>query len=287
MASFNASTNLPDETHTLVSRIKSQQGIPLIGTILTIANVTIAQATGQSASDIIMIDMEHAPQPIDTVTAMVHAFNNSSRGRGLALIRIPSHGVEWIKWALDSGAQGIIVPMVNNAAEMRAIIDRAVYPPGGRRSFGPIYAQHAYPDGVKAGGGQMGYFERARRGDVAILPMIESKEGLENVEEILSLDGVTGVLNGPADLRLSMGLTAAIDGPEPEFKAALKKIVDTARKHGKIVGGVALGEDAIAKRAEDGFDFVLTGFDMGALISGMNAELAVARKAVESGASRR
>ncbi|KAF2488135.1 Pyruvate/Phosphoenolpyruvate kinase-like domain-containing protein, partial [Neohortaea acidophila] len=258
----------------------------LVGTILTIASPTIAQIVGQSAAELIMIDMEHAPQPIDTVTSMVHTFNASSRGRGLPLIRVPSHGVEWIKWALDSGASGIIVPMVNDVAEARAVLDRAVYPPGGRRSFGPIYAAYAHPAGVEESGGQAGYFARAQRGDVAILPMIESKEGLANAEAILALPGVTGVLVGPADLRLSLGMTAAIDGPEAEFQAALESIVAAGRKAGKLVGTVALGEEAIARRAKQGFDFVLTGFDMGALVVGLNTELAAAKKSVEAGVAR-
>ncbi len=272
-----------DDSKTLVGKINTHKS-PLVGTIITIPSITIAQLVGQSESDVVMIDMEHAPQPIEVVTQMVHSFNASSRGRGLPLIRIPSHGVEWIKWALDSGSSGIIVPMVNDTNEMKAIIDRAIYPPGGRRSYGPIYAPYAYPDGVKASGGMPGYVERAKRGDIALLPMIESKEGLANVKEIMSLEHVTGVLVGPADLRLSLGMSAAIDGPEPEFADALKKIVATAKRFGKV-GTVALGGEAITKRALEGFDFVLTGFDMGALASGMAQELATARKSVQAGAA--
>ena len=280
-----ASASTSDDSKTLVGQVKSSKS-PLVGTIITIPSITIAQLVGQSESDVVMIDMEHAQQPIEVVTQMVHAFNSSSRGRGLPLIRIPSHGVEWVKWALDSGASGIIVPMVNDATEMKAIIDRAIYPPGGRRSYGPIYAPYAYPDGVKAGGGMAGYVERAQRGDIALLPMIESKDGLTNVEGIMSPEHVTGVLVGPADLRLSLGMSAAIDGPETEFTDALKKIVLIGKKLGKVVGTVALGEEAISKRASAGFDFILSGFDMGALMSGMGQELATARRSVEAGVAK-
>ena len=69
---------------------------PLIGTILTIGSTTIAQVVGLSESDVIMIDMEHAPLSVDVVTQMVHAFTASSRGKGVPLIRVPSHGVEWV-----------------------------------------------------------------------------------------------------------------------------------------------------------------------------------------------
>ena len=228
-----------------------------------------------------MIDMEHAPLTIDVVTQMVSAYVSASRGTKFPLVRIPSHGVEWVKWALDSGAAGIIVPMVGSAKEMKDIIDRAIYPPGGRRSFGPIYAPFAHPDGPSAAGGMAGYVERAKRGDIALLPMIESKEGLENVEEILSLEHVSGCLIGPADLRLSLGMSAGLDGTETEFTEALKKIASTARKLEKVVGTVAMGEEVSRKRAEDGMDYLFTGFDFGALVSGVASDLSAARKGIE------
>jgi len=274
-----------DPTKTFVGKVRSQK-TPLVGTILTMPSITVAQLVGQSDSDVVMIDMEHAPQSMEVVTQMVHAYAAASRGRGFPLIRIPSHGVEWIKWALDSGSAGIVVPMVNDVGEMKAIIDRALYPPHGRRSFGPIAAPYAHPDGPKAEGGQAGYFERARNGSIALLPMIESKEGLQNVEAIVSLEGVSGVLVGPADLRLSLGLPVGIDGPEPEFADALKTIVGAATKHGKVVGIVALGEDAIRKRAAEGFEYILSAFDAGSLMSGLASELAMAKRGVEAGTAK-
>lgn len=176
--------------------------------------------------------------------------------------------------------------MVDNAEQMRAIIDRAVYPPVGRRSYGPIYAQFAHPDGAKASGGMAGYFESAKQGHVALLPMIESKEGLANVEDIVSMEGVSGVLVGPADLRLSLGFPVGIDGPEAEFKDALEKIYAAGKRFGKVVGVVALGEEAVKTRASEGADFILSAFDMGSLMSGLTTELAMSRKAVEAGLSK-
>lgn len=113
--------------------------------------------------------------------------------------------------------------------------------------------------------------------------MIESKEGLDNVEEIMSQDGVSGVLIGPADLRLSLGMTVAIDGPEPEFVDALKEVISTGKRLGKVVGGVALGEEAVKKRAAEGVDFIFSAFDVGSLMSGLATELTAARRGVEAG----
>ena len=218
---------------------------------------------------------------MDVVTQMVHAYVQTSKGTKFPIIRIPSHGVEWVKWALDSGAAGIIVPMVSNAAEMESIIDRAIYPPGGRRSFGPFYAPFAHPDGPGAPGtGTAKYVQRAQKGEIAILPMIESREGLENVEAILGLEHVTGCLIGPADLRFSLNMPPALDGAEPEFNAAMKKIIDTAHRLGKIVGTVGLGEPVARKRAGEGIDFLVAAMDQNSIIAGLSQDLVAAQKGI-------
>lgn len=264
---------------TFVTKITSVDG-PAVGIAISIPSVAIAQLAGQADGDFIMIDMEHAPMPMEVVTQMVHAYIQSTRGAKFPLVRIPSHGVEWVKWALDSGAAGIIVPMVNNAREMEVILDRAIYPPGGRRSFGALYANFANPDDLRAGA--MSYFERAKRGDIAVLPMIESQEGLANVEEIMALDGVSGVFIGPSDLRLSLGLSAAADGPESVFLDALKKICVVGKKFNKVVGCMGMGEDHAAKRATQGMDFILSASDYGAVVAGFANDVAAARKGVQS-----
>lgn len=275
---------MTSSSNTFVDRVSNNKDGPPLGTILTLPSVTIAQLTAQAASELIMIDMEHAPLTIDIVTQMVHAYSAAGRSKH-ALIRIPSHGVEWVKWGLDSGAAGIIVPMVSNADEMKAIMDRAIYPPGGRRSFGPIYAQFASQSsegGAQSGvGGMAAYFERARRGEIALIPMIESKEGLSTVDEILALEHVDGCLIGPADLRLSLGLSPGLDGDESEFRDAVKKIIGSAKKHGKVVGTVAMGDGPIKNRVEEGIDFLFTGFDFGALVSGLSMELEASKKSVQ------
>lgn len=98
-----------DNPKTFVNHIKAK-GQTIVGTILTIPSDTIAQVAGQSDGDFVLIDMEHVPLTIDIVTRMVHAYVASSRGTKFPIIRIPSHGVEWVKWALDSGASGVIIP---------------------------------------------------------------------------------------------------------------------------------------------------------------------------------
>lgn len=115
--------------------------------------------------------------------------------------------------------------MVDSGVEMKAIIDRAVYPPIGSRSFGPFNAPFASLD---PGAGAPDYYERARSGGIAILPIIESAEGVRNAEEILGMEGVTGCFIGPYDLRLSLGVTGGTDGPEQVRSRKPTEILDHA-----------------------------------------------------------
>lgn len=214
------------------------------------------------------------------VSAYAQTAALSSRPK-FPIIRIPSHGVEWIKWALDSGAAGIIIPMVSNMGEMKAILDRALYPPEGRRSFGPLFAPFASAQGAEAGMGA--YFANAKKPDqVAILPMIENAEGVLNAEAILSLPGVSGTFVGPADLSLSLGLPPAVDSEKKVWVEAMAKVVRAAKKHGKVVGTMGMGEAVAKKRASEGYDFLLSTFDYGAMAAGLARELEAAKKGVDA-----
>lgn len=262
------------EPDSLITAMEKQRG-PFLGAALTIPSTVVAQVVGGAGHDFVFIDMEHAPLTPEKTTQMVHAIVASSRGSCFPIIRVPSHGVEWIKWALDSGAAGIVVPMVNNKAEVDEIINRATYPPQGSRSFGPARAPWGLPDGPQ--GGVAKYFERARRSDIAILPMIESKEGLANVEDIISSSGVSGIFVGPMDLRLSLGLSG-VDGSEPEYLGAIDKICQLGQKYGKMVGSLAMNPGAVQKRTQDGMRFLVISSDASTLAAGLANDLEQAKK---------
>lgn len=248
------------------SRIeKSAQ--PLLGVVITLGSTTAAQLAAE-IFDWVMIDMEHSPMSAATATHLVHAVAASSLGSCLPIVRVPSHGVEWVKWALDSGASGIVVPMVNNAAEMDLIIDRARYPPRGRRSFGPFNAAAGSRIPLP---GFPAYYKRAQAQEIAIIPIIESAEGLRNAEEIMRVDGVSAVFIGPYDLRLALGLPGGIDGDEKEFTGALAHICDLGKRLNIPIGCMGVGEVGASRRADDGMRFLLTTVDYQALHQGFEA----------------
>lgn len=233
-----------------------------------------------SGFECLVIDMEHSPITAPEATHLVHAIGAASAGKCAALVRAPAHGVEWIKWALDSGASGVIVPMVNNKEEASQIVRRARYPPVGARSFGPSHVPFAHPDSEKTGAA---YLASALQ-KIALLLMIESREGVENVDEILGLEGVSGGFVGPVDLRLSLGISG-FDGDEPEFVNALTKIVAAGKAHNKPVG-IFVGSEHAAKRAIGlGFSFLIYQCDYSMLGDTARAIFESGSKLVNAGAA--
>ena len=262
-----------------LSYIPSHGNLPALGVALSLHSLPVAQIASSSGAEFAFIDMEHSSLSAEGATQLVHTVAATSRGACYPLLRVPSHGVKWIKWAIDSGAAGIIIPMVDNVAQMRVIIDRATYPPTRRRSFGPFSAPYADPEGP--GAGVAGYMKRAMRGDIAIFPMIESQEGLANVDDITALEHVSGIFIGPFDLRLALGLPGGLDGTEPELEQAFQKIITAARRRNKPIGTVATGEETVRRRTMEGFDFVVSTSDSSVLAAGFHVQLSAARIGVE------
>jgi 2-keto-3-deoxy-L-rhamnonate aldolase RhmA len=262
-------------TDSFLNKLRSKS--PLLGGFISFNTPYVAQVMARCGFDWLLIDMEHSPISALQATEMVHATVTASQGACVPIIRTPSHGVEWIKWALDSGVSGIIVPMVNTKADMDQIIKRAKYPPRGQRSSGPFRTPFADLDEKTT---SFGRYLTERVKDVAILPMIESVEGLENAEVVLSTESVNGVFIGPVDLRNSMGLSGS-DGTEVEYVRALQKILEITKRLG-IPAGILGSQDALSRQVEMGFDYFLLAGDAGLLVLGADMALSKAQASVEA-----
>ncbi|KAL6240204.1 hypothetical protein RBB50_012900 [Rhinocladiella similis] len=250
------------------------QGTPCIGLFISMFSDIAAALIGSSGYDCAIIDTEHTPMSAREATHIVHAVAAASNGTCSTLVRIPSHGVEWVKWALDSGADGIVVPMVNSEADVRQIVQKARYPPLGQRSYGPIYAPFAAHNVAKT---QKHYIE-SKVPDVAVLAMLESAEGVKNAKAILACEGVSGAFVGPFDLRSSLGLSGG-DGAESLFVGSLVKIVQAGKETGKPVGIFATSTVSLKKRLSLGFDYIINGTDVGLLAQAAEVSLQEARRA--------
>ncbi|KAJ9608214.1 hypothetical protein H2200_007202 [Cladophialophora chaetospira] len=247
----------------------------LLGTFVSFNDPYSSQILARCGFDWLMIDMEHSPLSAQQITAMVHSTIAASAGHCSPIVRIPSHGVEWIKWALDSGTHGIIVPMVNNKQEVDSILKRALYPPNGQRSFGPFRAPFAELGGTL----DMAKYKRETAPGVMMLPMIESREAVENAEEIIGTEGVDGIFIGPVDLRHSLGLEGA-EGDEVEYIAALQRVLEAGRRFGKAIGILGT-QEAVPQLVKMGFSFImLAGGDAGILAEAASVRLQASRESI-------
>jgi 4-hydroxy-2-oxoheptanedioate aldolase len=168
--------------------------------------------------------------------------------------------------ALDLGASGVIVPMVGSGAEAARAVQACKYPPAGERSYGPIRAELVVGSSAPA--------ELAAA--VLCFAMVETREGLERLDEIASTPGLDGIYIGPADLSLALGLTPPAVGAPP-LEEAIARVRDAARAHGLIAGMHCSGGRAAQARAAEGFELITVGVDASLLKSTITRELADAR----------
>lgn len=174
-----------------------------IGSWITIGHPSVIEVLSNAGFDWFTIDMEHTT--IDYSTAQTLISTIQSKGMS-ALVRVSKNDEVYIKRVLDAGADGVIVPMINNADDAKKAVEFVKYPPEGKRGVGLYRAQ-------KFGFG----FEKYKKwlsDNVVIIAQIEHFEAVNNIEEIISTKGIDGVIIGPYDLSGSMGIPGEFDDPK-------------------------------------------------------------------------
>jgi 4-hydroxy-2-oxoheptanedioate aldolase len=224
-----------------------------------------AEMMAKAGFDALTVDMQHGIQDYASAVACMQAI---AAHPVVPLVRVPWNEPGIIGKVLDAGAMGVICPMVNSAAEARALVDACRYPPLGQRSFGPIRAA------IYGQGG--GYFATANE-DVAVIAMIETKQALDNLEAILDVPGIDGVYVGPGDLGLSLGLPPMLDRKEPEIMAAYDRVLEQAGKRGIVAGLHNATPEYALKMVERGFRFVTVSNDAALVATGCLRDVAVMR----------
>ena len=227
-----------------------RDGKTTIGGWLQLANAHTAESLAALGFDWLCIDMQHGLIDYSDLTYMLPAI---STGHSIPLVRVPWNEPYEIMKALDAGAYGVIVPMVNNRAEAEQAIQACRYPPDGLRSFGPIRAAQY---------GGAGYADEAN-GEIACIAMIETREALDNLEEIISTPGLDAVYIGPSDLALALGLRPVGDFDEPTHIEAVNRIFETCRAHNVATGIHTSAMKYTQRYVEQGFQFVTLGADSG------------------------
>ncbi len=190
----------------------------------------------------VILDMQHGAMSFETAYECVHVLRDAGCR---PLVRVSVGATSEVQRALDIGAAGVVVPMVNSLAEAQSMAAAAKYPPLGVRSFGSDMAVHAGED----------YAERANR-ETWLLVQIEHARGLAEVEAIMAIPGVDGCFVGPTDLALSMGLSRHDYANHPDHRAAISRIVAACRATGKIAGCNTYSLDDARAKQREGFDFI-------------------------------
>jgi 2-dehydro-3-deoxyglucarate aldolase/4-hydroxy-2-oxoheptanedioate aldolase len=181
-----------------------------------------------AGAEFCIFDMEHGGLSLETIRGLVRWCRSTSV---VPLVRVPSHEYRYVAGALDAGAQGLMIPMVESAEQARQIVSWARYPPAGRRgtAFGIPH------DDYRGGSAEEIVATMARANSEGLLLFqIETAAGVEHVEEIVAVDGVDVAWVGHGDLSVSMGRPYQFD--HPEHQAALDRVVSAASAAGKAAG---------------------------------------------------
>lgn len=226
-------------TRTLTCGGWIQMGHPAVGEVFAAAGF-----------DWVCVDLEHGAMDLGEATNLFRAIE--ARG-GLPVARLPANDPVWIHRVLDAGAQGLIIPMVNTAAQAEAAVQEAKYPPRGKRGFGYSRANDH--------GRRFDAYRKAANDEIPLIMQIEHKDAMTNLGAILDVDGVDGVFIGPLDLSGSMGITGELR--HPDMLAALQRYREEASARGKAYGLHIVRPDPeqIQRAIAEGYTLLALGLD--------------------------
>lgn len=224
----------------------------VLGTIISeIHNPNIAYMLAQCGFEFFIIDNEHGTYNIETISNMVAA----ARGAGISvIIRIPEITRENILKPLDSGAAGLLVPMVNTAGEAKEVIKHAKYPPMGNRG-----AALRRPHNLYAKVNATEYLQQANK-NTFIAVQAETTQSIENINKIASVEGVDCIFVGPFDLSISLGIPGQINHPLEQ--EAIEKIATACKKHNKIAGILMFDQKLLQQWIDKDFRFAVYSSDI-------------------------
>ncbi|TRZ52565.1 2,4-dihydroxyhept-2-ene-1,7-dioic acid aldolase [bacterium] len=232
---------------------KMRRGEPSIGSWMSMAHPSIAEILAMAGYDWVVIETEHTAIDVSEVLRLIIAIEQ--RG-AVPFVRLAWNDPIQAKAVLDSGAAGVLVPMVNTRADAELSVQMTKYPPQGIRGVGLARAQ-GY-------GEQFDIYVKNANADSLLIVQIEHKDAVSNIEEILSVPGIDGTFIGPYDLSMSLGIPGQTN--HPEVIAAKQKVRKATLARGLIAGvhfvqpGTAI--DDCRKAIEEGYLFIALGTDI-------------------------
>ncbi|MBI3455335.1 MAG: 2,4-dihydroxyhept-2-ene-1,7-dioic acid aldolase [Candidatus Rokubacteria bacterium] len=241
------------------------RGEAVVNGWLSIPSAFSAEVMAHQGFDSLTVDMQHGVVDYQTAVTMLQAISTTPV---IPLARVPWNDPAFLMKILDAGVYGVICPMINTRAEAEALVRTCKYPPRGYRSWGPVRAS------IYAG---MDYGDHANA-ELLVIPMIETAQALENLDDILSVPGVDAIYVGPSDLSLALGCKPRLDQTDPPIVEAQQKIVAACKRHG-VLAGIHNNTAAYALRMiAEGYQFVTLASDSRFLAAKAAEEVAAVRK---------
>ncbi len=251
----------------LISRWRAGQ--TTYGVWCTMPNDAGAEFIAQQGVDYVCVDYQHGLIDHGAGVPMIRAIE---AGGSVPIVRVAWNEPHLIMQALDAGARGVVVPMVNTAEDARRAVRALKYPPHGERSYGPVRARMS-----------QGTNDPAALAEQACIIMIETAEGLKNVREIAATPGVDALYIGPSDLALALGLLPNHSPPDPQFVQAIADIEAACRANG-VAPGIQCATGAIsAEYTARGFNMITIVSDVPLLTGAVREHLAAAKGSGSAG----
>jgi len=242
-----------------------------LGTWIQMGHPAVAEILALAGFDWIAADCEHTDINVSQFAGLARGMYGRDT---VPLVRVRENDTLAIRQMLDMGAQGVIVPLVNTAEEAARAVAAAKYPPQGVRGF--CFSR------MNEWGSEFETYLARANDDIAVVVMIESKQGVENIDSILAVEGVDGIFVGPYDISGSYGIPGQTSAPI--IQEACRTLVEACERAGKSAGlhVVLPTPEAIVKAIADGFTFIALGVDAVFLNDGARAALAVGRGAAST-----
>lgn len=228
-------------------RSRLANGELLVGTVVTLSCPEVAEVLAGAGFDWLFIDAEHSPLEARDMQSLLQGAGPGTP----CVVRLSSGEQVPIKKALDIGAAGIIAPQVNSAEQAQSVVRFSKYPPLGARGVG-IGRAHGYGLGFQE------YVDTANE-SIAVIVQAEHVDAVDNIEAIVSVPGIDGVLVGPYDLSASLGRLGQVD--HPEVTDAIDQVARACREAGVRLGIFGASPDAVKPYIEQGFTLIAVGGD--------------------------
>lgn len=232
---------------------KALSGSPLLGTWITVESPDVAEALSLVPLDFLVIDLEHSSLGYKEAERILMSLKGDTAG----IVRVPWNSHVEIKKALDIGAHGVLVPWVNSGEEARQVAASVLYPPRGIRGFGPRRASLYGHIPLRK------YFETYEE-DLIVIVQIETRQAVQNLEEILSVENINGILVGPNDLSASLGIYGLYD--RPEFVETVREVAAKARGRKPLVAFFAPTPEMAIAAYKMGYNMISFSADVFVLV---------------------